>query len=370
MTDIRTIRRAGNSRVEARAKFEAVEETLLGQIIAGQFHVGAKLPAERELAKEFDVSTITVNKAISSLVEKGLLVSQPRVGTYISEQAFQTLGMDTLYLIASLYDCPQSRLFYSAGKEISESKGLKSVEVRITPKNHEEVANLIAGGAYSVVLSSSLSSDDVIAKAMSKSKGRSVLIAGRLDNIGVHSIMGDDRHMIRMGIEYLQGKGHKNIGLVCCSRKNYVERERIAAWLACYNSDARDSGLMRRVIDLDLPVGDKPVELAFNSVRDAISSGNWDTTALICPDDETAMGVISACYASGLKIPDDMAIISIGNTYFAEHLCPRITSLDPDLPRQISLGIELSMASHGDISKECLLHAVEPKLIERESTSL
>ena len=41
------------------------------------------LPAERDLASEFDVSRITVRKAIDGLVDEGLLVRRQGSGTFV-----------------------------------------------------------------------------------------------------------------------------------------------------------------------------------------------------------------------------------------------------------------------------------------------
>jgi len=44
---------------------------------------GSKIPTELELTKQFNVSRMTVNKAIRDLVNKGLLERTPRLGTFV-----------------------------------------------------------------------------------------------------------------------------------------------------------------------------------------------------------------------------------------------------------------------------------------------
>ena len=53
-------------------------------IAAGTLAEGDALPAERDLATEYDVSRITVRKAIEGLVEEGLLVRRQGAGNFVS----------------------------------------------------------------------------------------------------------------------------------------------------------------------------------------------------------------------------------------------------------------------------------------------
>src|ERR1700728_1864198 len=59
-----------------RALREAIEKRLLGPDVA--------LPPERDLAEMYDISRITVRKAIDGLVEQGLLVRRQGSGNFVS----------------------------------------------------------------------------------------------------------------------------------------------------------------------------------------------------------------------------------------------------------------------------------------------
>ena len=63
-----------------------VAETLKGRIEQGKYKPGDIIPSERELAKEFDVSNITIRKAMGLLVEDGLLSRGRGIGTRVVEQ--------------------------------------------------------------------------------------------------------------------------------------------------------------------------------------------------------------------------------------------------------------------------------------------
>jgi len=72
-------------RFESVPKFKQLAEFLEGEIRRGKFKPGMKLPSERDLAKKYQLSHMTVNKALASLVEKKLLRRVYGDGTYITD---------------------------------------------------------------------------------------------------------------------------------------------------------------------------------------------------------------------------------------------------------------------------------------------
>jgi len=53
------------------------------KIVSGQWPVGHQITTELELTEQFNVSRMTVNKAIRDLVSEGKLVRKPRLGTFV-----------------------------------------------------------------------------------------------------------------------------------------------------------------------------------------------------------------------------------------------------------------------------------------------
>lgn len=66
--------------------FESVAQKIKQKIDEGSYSYEQKLPSEYDLAKEYDVSRLTVRKAIDSLISKNILVKQRGKGTYIMRQ--------------------------------------------------------------------------------------------------------------------------------------------------------------------------------------------------------------------------------------------------------------------------------------------
>lgn len=64
---------------------ELFVKELESKIISGELKIGEKLPSERELAEQMQVSRAVVNAGIAEMQQKGFLVIRPRVGTFVED---------------------------------------------------------------------------------------------------------------------------------------------------------------------------------------------------------------------------------------------------------------------------------------------
>ncbi|MDJ1131773.1 GntR family transcriptional regulator [Streptomyces iconiensis] len=65
--------------------YVAVADHIAARIAAGELGIGARLPAERDLATEYGVAYLTVRRATALLRERGLIVTVHGRGTYVAE---------------------------------------------------------------------------------------------------------------------------------------------------------------------------------------------------------------------------------------------------------------------------------------------
>jgi GntR family transcriptional regulator len=65
--------------------YAKVEETIATEIAQGEYRPGDQLPTEDELLERFQVSRITVRRAIQNLVHRRLLEIRRGLGTFVLE---------------------------------------------------------------------------------------------------------------------------------------------------------------------------------------------------------------------------------------------------------------------------------------------
>ncbi|GAM54095.1 transcriptional regulator of succinyl CoA synthetase operon [Vibrio ishigakensis] len=66
-----------------KPRYLQIADILIERISSGELPAGSMLPTEGELQQEFDVSRVTIRKAMQKLVEKDLLFRQRGSGTYV-----------------------------------------------------------------------------------------------------------------------------------------------------------------------------------------------------------------------------------------------------------------------------------------------
>jgi GntR family histidine utilization transcriptional repressor len=74
--------------------FEDIKDFIKKQIDDGVYKVGDKIPTEMELAKTFNTSRQTVNKALRDLVLDDIIERFPRSGSFVKEKIAQSSILD------------------------------------------------------------------------------------------------------------------------------------------------------------------------------------------------------------------------------------------------------------------------------------
>jgi DNA-binding GntR family transcriptional regulator len=74
------------------ALWRQIEQVLTSEIEAGTLEAGSRLPTEPALAERFGVNRHTVRRAVSSLVDRGL-VKVDKAGAVLSPSMFWTISL-------------------------------------------------------------------------------------------------------------------------------------------------------------------------------------------------------------------------------------------------------------------------------------
>ena len=80
-----------NAPVQFTKVFERVAEQIEKRILEGELRKGDRLPTERELAEQFQVSRTAVREAMKSLAQKGLINMRPGRGTIVIDGASEAM---------------------------------------------------------------------------------------------------------------------------------------------------------------------------------------------------------------------------------------------------------------------------------------
>lgn len=67
-------------------RYQQIKDYLLDQMRSGAWPVHHQIPPEEQLARDFEVSRMTANKAIRDLVQMGYLTRQAGLGTFVADR--------------------------------------------------------------------------------------------------------------------------------------------------------------------------------------------------------------------------------------------------------------------------------------------
>ncbi len=80
--------RSSKPSVKPKPAYQRIKESILKNIHAGKWQAGEAIPTEHALAERFNVSRMTVNRALKELSEERVLQRRQGSGTFVAQQQF------------------------------------------------------------------------------------------------------------------------------------------------------------------------------------------------------------------------------------------------------------------------------------------
>jgi LacI family transcriptional regulator len=184
------------------------------------------------------------------------------------------------------------------------------------------------------------------------------VLALRTDGVRPSSI-GDDRLGAHLATRHLIDLGHRRIGLVGGPGYASSARHRQAG----YRTALAESGVP---IDESLSTGD-----AFSIEAGEIAGRNLldrpdRPTAIFAVNDNTAIGVMAAAHALGLRIPGDLSLVGYNDIPIVSRLPVPLTTVRVPFQQIATNALELLREAGNGSNPRTLV--AQPTLIPREST--
>ena len=322
------------------------------------------LPAERQLAKDSNVSHMTARRALQHLIEEGILVRNPSGRLEINRD--RTLGSHSLKFAFLLpdFETPASNPYRQALDRASEVFG----KVRPVFYMHWDdplIADALAGFDGIFLLPSSEPIPAEIMRQFARSAHPVVSISHDLTAYGIPSIYLMPPVFVQRLLDHLEAQGCRRIGCLNVQPHDDVVAQRIEQWqiwMAAHRFEA--------------PLFDEPVEpyedtfaRAYSYITQLIASGKLDDVdALICITTPAAVGAIRAMRDAGMNPGADIAICSIVDENIAAYTVPSITTMVQTDPTPYIAKCLKWMSEGGPWTGPLLMQPTDIQLVVREST--
>ncbi len=95
---------------------ERIRSDFEGRILDGSLAPGARLPTEAALMQAYDCSRMTVNKALSSLADAGLIDRRKKAGTFVARPRVHSMVLDVPDICAEVRQRGQAYIYRSLAR--------------------------------------------------------------------------------------------------------------------------------------------------------------------------------------------------------------------------------------------------------------
>lgn len=350
-------------------KYQTIADELRFQIHSGKYASSAALPTEYAICQEYGVSRQTVRQALSLLVKEGLIQrrqgsgsrilrqpaaepSQPAtvavVTTYISDYIFPSILREAEQVLSSHGYTP---LLFSTQNQLDNERRI------LTNLLTMPIKGVLIEGSKTVLPNPNL---DLYQQFLDRGIPL-VFIHSVYSNLpSVLSVLDDNRGGGRQLVEYLYQKGHRNIAGI-------------------FKSDdmqglQRYEGYISALRDLGLPMDDKRVLWYSTETKNRFLDGEirreWGQSlsgysAVVCYNDEAAAYLVRRLLKEGVRIPEDLAVVSFDNSHYSAMSPVPITSLSHGAYNVGRMSAELLLRRM--TGEECHSEKAPWVLVERES---
>ena len=149
-----------------------------------------------------------------------------------------------------------------------------------------------------------------------------VLVENHIDEQRLPSVLGDNFMAGYQVTRHLLNLGHRKIALLRGPTKYSSLVDRLRGSMAAL----AEAGLLIPTEWMPKPVSGHPLK-GYVQMKEILEQVEYPT-AVIAISDKTAFGAMEAIHEVGLKIPDDIAIVSIDNTLESAYTRPPLTTVN------------------------------------------
>lgn len=314
---------------DKRTKYQELKDYVYNLIQNGTLKSGDRLYSENELSAMFGISRQTVRKAIGMLEEEGVLRRVRGSGTYVGDNRQENLEKRNRIAVVTTY--VDSYIFPKTIQGIEKVLFEHGYSVQIAFTNNtlvreknvlediisrNDVAGVIVEGTKSGLPNPNI---DLYRKLIAR-KIPILFINTYYPELEVPHVSLNDVKAAYLAVNYLIEKGHRDIGAVF-KLDDGQGRLRYLGYLQAME----DAGLGvtdSRMVWIDTDEA-KQLSLCMDKIWNRLES----CSALLCYNDQVAFALIRLLTQRGIKVPQQISVISIDDSDLALHSEVPITSL-------------------------------------------
>ncbi|KIY23515.1 LacI family DNA-binding transcriptional regulator [Mesobacillus subterraneus] len=169
--------------------------------------------------------------------------------------------------------------------------------------------------------------DDELLGSLASEKLPIVVLDRNFKNPFIKNILLPNQLGSALSVRHLIEKGHTRIGYIAGSEESYDGESRLKGFL----SELQNHGVA--FLDTDLIRADFTELSGYLEMSRFLNRQNNDLpSAMVCANDEMAMGTARAIQETGLQIPGDIALVGFDDIYVSKYFTPSLSTIE--VPRK------------------------------------
>lgn len=332
---------------------------------------GDPIPSERELVKLYQVSRVTVRRAIKDLVEEGFLRREGRRGTFINDLTRASTWVignqnNLIGVLISRIQTSFSDKLLGGVDDYCHEHGY-SVVFGATDENVEQaelrISRMVAGGVLGFIIVP-IACDNYeevntrILQSLSERGLPYVLLDRYVPGIRADTVVSDNFDGAYRATKHLIDLGHKRIGFVGYMRCTSAE-DRVAGYKKCL----MDHGILP---DDSIIIRPRPQEI--KSAAAELLKKAPDITAIFAVNDSRAMLVWESLTEQGYRVPEDIALVGYDNLHSSTGPGAILTTTEQPLRDEGLLAAKMLIERIEGYDGDARMAVLKSKLIVGQST--
>jgi GntR family transcriptional regulator, arabinose operon transcriptional repressor len=304
-------------------RWKEIADTIQAQIDKGELVAGDGLPSETELASQWHVSRMTAHRALHELQRQGMVVRRPRIGTVVAAPQKRITGHVAVFL--NTHDYLEQEFLAGIRAGLPETYDLIFCDIRADAAREAEYLRRMERKTDGILcLPTCDPANTPLFQRLLEKDMPIVCLDCVPEEISMGAVLSDNYGATLQALRFLTARGHRRIAHFTANRMSLSSlRERYAA----YEQVMAEVGVetyQQWVRELPFELTRDPA-LVVQTVQDALLSMRHrpdPPTALFCANDYILAAVLRSCQELGLRIPQDLEIVSFND-------CPPFVPLLP-----------------------------------------
>lgn len=283
------------------AKFEQVAEVLEQRIRHGDYRLGG-FPSHSELVSELGVNSRTLTKAITELVQRGVLLRSRTGRVELPDQAPGSLLH--VGVLSPAFPSAEFTQWYRLIDELCRQRGWMVKSISYTHWHDAAIGESLRGLDGLFFLSIGDDFPPPVIEQIRSATTPVVVLEQDVSAHGIPSLRNASARGVQLLVEHLHELGHTHIACLNTQPISSVIRGRIESWRLWLSA----MGLQGRLIDEPVELYHSAAARAHEVMGELLDGRALAATALVCTTSHAAVGALRALADRDLRAGVDLAV--------------------------------------------------------------